>query len=371
MEQIISIPWKGHNYPIRQAECTAETVQAMIYEIWANKRRVALVTDSNVGWLKKAWELINWLWLQDNQVFVFPAWEQSKNRDTFNEIQDWLLREKYWRDSLVIALGWGVVWDMAWLVADQHNRWVPLIQIPTTVLAQADSSIWWKVWIDVWDIKNAVWAFKQPNGVIIDTWWLKTLTDEHYRAGMAETVKHWVLADRNFFDWLIANAQNIASRNLDEVWEKYIAEQNCRIKWKVVMADPEEWWERKTLNLWHTAWHAIESASNYTLPHWYCVAIWMQVATKIAILLKTWFTQTDLDEQTSLLTTLQLPIHIPRWFELDQLIEIMKWDKKNTSWNINFSLPSTIWAMNDFGWKWVTPVSEWLIREVLTDTMEI
>lgn len=364
-QKIITIPWENFSYPIKYWEANWQHVKKIIDILWFSKRRIALITDSNVKKLKITWALIEWLWLQNNQIFVFSAGEPSKNRDTYNFLQDWLLEKRYWRDSLVIALWWWVVWDMAWYVADTHNRWVPLIQIPTTVLSQADSSIWWKVGIDVWNLKNAIWAFKQPNAVIVDVWWLNTLTDEHYRNGMAETVKHWVLGDKDFFDWLVDNVSDIATRNLNNERETYIAQKNCKIKWNVVMQDPEEQWRRKTLNYWHTVWHAVESASNYTLPHWYCVAIWMQVAGRVATLLKTGFTNCDLDNQEKLLKKLWLPTTIPEWQNIEELIQIMIWDKKNIRWEIRFTLPKHIWGMSDFWWEWVTSVNKEVIMEAM------
>ncbi|NUJ97269.1 3-dehydroquinate synthase [Candidatus Gracilibacteria bacterium] len=364
-QKIITIPGENFSYPIKYGEANGQHVKKIIDILGFSKRRIALITDSNVKKLKITGALIEGLGLQNNQIFVFSAGEPSKNRDTYNFLQDGLLEKRYGRDSLVIALGGGVVGDMAGYVADTHNRGVPLIQIPTTVLSQADSSIGGKVGIDVGNLKNAIGAFKQPNAVIVDVGWLNTLTDEHYRNGMAETVKHGVLGDKDFFDWLVDNVSDIATRNLNNERETYIAQKNCKIKGNVVMQDPEEQGRRKTLNYGHTVGHAVESASNYTLPHGYCVAIGMQVAGRVATLLKTGFTNCDLDNQEKLLKKLGLPTTIPEGQNIEELIQIMIGDKKNIRGEIRFTLPKHIGGMSDFGGEWVTSVNKEVIMEAM------
>ena len=203
--------------------------------------------------------------------------------------------------------------------------------------------------------------------MIVDTGWLATLTDEHYRNGMAETVKHGIIADREFFDWIVEHREGIARRQTDE---SFIAYRNCQIKGAIVRQDPEESGRRRTLNLGHTAGHAVESASRYQLPHGYCVAIGMQVAGRLAIRLGTGYTERDLREQTDLLVALGLPVHIPAGLDTDYLIDLMRGDKKNASGKIVFTLSSGIGSMAEYGGAWATAVEEGMIREALEEVRE-
>src|SRR3989338_6735942 len=209
--------------------------------------RYAIITDSNVGPLH-AGSLEEALRREGIPVhtFSFEAGESHKTIDSCMEMMGKMSRMNYGRDSAILALGGGVVGDIAGFMAAIFNRGVPYIQIPTTVLAQADSSIGGKTAVDTDYGKNLVGAFKQPVRVYIDVATLRTLSDRVYRSVLAETVKHGIIRDEAFFRYLQENSGQVIKQSIDS--SLYIARNNCRIKRDVVEVDPDEMVLRKILN---------------------------------------------------------------------------------------------------------------------------
>ena len=227
-------------------------------------RKFAIVTDENVRPLhaEKICALLQKRGFTA-ELFVFPAGEKSKTRRTKEEIEDAMLEKGYRRDCCIIAVGGGVVTDLAGFVAGTFGRGVPFINYATTLLAAADASVGGKTAVDTPLATNLIGLFNQPRKVYIDVAAWKTLPRRQMASGMAETIKHACLSDRALFAYLDAHMDEIFA--FDEAACLHIAEANCRIKYGVVVRDERESGLRETLNLGHTVGRALETVSDYRL----------------------------------------------------------------------------------------------------------
>ncbi|MBN1410693.1 MAG: 3-dehydroquinate synthase [Spirochaetales bacterium] len=265
----------------------------------------------------------------DAPVIAFPDGEKSKTRATKEWIEDKMLENQLGRDSVVLALGGGVVGDVAGFAAATYMRGVPVIQIPTTVIAQADSSIGGKTAVDVPQGKNLIGAFHQPRAVFIDVETLLSLDEKNYLSGLAEIIKHGIIRDRELFTDLETNLADILNRKSRDFVPLFISlmEKNCKIKNEVVSLDPEEANLRKILNYGHTVGHAIELLSGFKLLHGEAIAAGMAaeafMSYKLGILAKEEFLR-----QVNLLKKAGLPTTVPHSCNIDQIMDIMCMDKK-------------------------------------------
>ncbi len=329
----------------------------------------AIVTDSNVRDLY-ADPLLKELRQAGLEctLFSFQAGEESKKREVSDEVIDRMHSEQYGRDTCVIALGGGVVGDLAGYVAATYNRGVPVVQIPTTTISQADSSVGGKVGVDTPHGKNLVGAFKQPKAVYIDVDTLKTLPKEHFVSGLAESIKHGIIYDAEYFNWLDENAKAILAK--DPECLVHLAFMNCKIKGSVVEKDPNEKGLRRILNYGHTIGHALEKVSNYTLMHGNAVAIGMMVAGRIAVD-KGLLDSKELERQRKLLEVFTLPVIIPDTYgaedNAEDIIAATHSDKKAAGGKVRYCLPSRIGAMHEFDGAYATPVSD---RQAINDLYE-
>jgi len=256
---------------------------------------------------------------------VLPDGEQHKTLDTFSRIIDALVSERLNRDAAVIALGGGVVGDMAGFAASCYQRGIDYIQVPTTLLAQVDSSVGGKTGVNHPKAKNMIGAFHQPRCVIADTRTLTTLQEREYRAGIAEIVKYGLIYDAAFFAWLEANAEALISRVDSAVI--HAVRRSCEIKAEVVGADEREQGLRAILNLGHTFGHAIETAAGYgNWLHGEAVAAGMVMAADLSTRLG-WLPVTDRDRAIHLLQRFHLPVDPPR-IGAERARELMGMDKK-------------------------------------------
>ena len=238
-------------------------------------RRCVVVTDSTVGPLYgdrvlAALERAGFAPL----LFTFPAGERSKNLSTYGQILDFFAKNRLTRSDLVVALGGGVTGDMAGFAAATYQRGVDYVQIPTTFLAASDSSVGGKTAVDLAEGKNLAGAFWQPRMVICDTDTFRTLPGEVFDDGAAETVKHGLIADRDFLRLLMTG--DLRER-IDDV-----VRRNVEIKAAVVAEDEFEGGRRKILNFGHTLGHAIEKNSDFTVTHGHAVAMGMVLACRAA-----------------------------------------------------------------------------------------
>lgn len=303
-------------------------------------KRYAVITDSQVGRLHgdALMEALKHAGL-NAQLFVFPAGESSKNRQEKERLEDAMLEAGLGRDSAVIALGGGVVGDLAGFVAATYMRGVPVIQVPTTTLAMADSAIGSKTAVDVPYGKNLIGAFHSPEAVYMDMNLLSTLDERNYYAGLVELIKHGFIQRPSLQEYLAEHKETIISRSGAEypaVMEELLY-QNSAVKNDVVSQDQKENNLRKILNYGHTLGHAVEMSSNFQMIHGECVAVGIAYAAYLAQQLG--LCSADwAGAQLRILREYRQECRIPAGIPTDTLIEIMKHDKKARNGQIEFVL---------------------------------
>ena len=243
-------------------------------------KKLCIVTDSNVAPLYGD-EVLKLLSGCAKKVltYVFPAGEENKNLDTVKGIYEFLIENKFDRTDFLVALGGGVVGDICGFAAATYLRGIDFIQIPTTLLAQVDSSIGGKTGVDFDAYKNMVGAFHMPKLVYTNVSVLKTLAEEQYSAGMGEVIKHGLIRDREYYRWIMEHKEQISERDPDTC--RMLILGSNKIKREVVEIDPTEQNERATLNFGHTLGHAIEKLMDFKLLHGRCVALGAAAALEI------------------------------------------------------------------------------------------
>ena len=263
--------------------------------------------------------------LQVDKVILADG-EQYKNLDNLNLIFDQLIASHHDRKTTLIALGGGVVGDMTGFAAASYQRGVPFIQIPTTLLAQVDSSVGGKTAVNHALGKNMIGAFYQPQAVIIDTDTLSTLSDREFSAGLAEVIKYGLIVDGEFFEWLESNVEALLNR--DQQALAYAVELSCVSKARVVSADETEQGVRAILNLGHTFGHAIETFQEYKdWIHGEAVAAGMVMAAQLSMMAGD-LSSHDLLRIKKLLAACSLPIAPPAGMKADDFMRLMVRDKK-------------------------------------------
>jgi len=299
--------------------------------------RVVVVTDSNVAplYLDAILASLNEAGFQPGQV-VLEAGEEQKSLNSAGRMYDMLNEVGAERGTPVVALGGGVVGDLGGFVAATYFRGVPLIHVPTTLLAQVDSSIGGKVAVNHGKLKNNVGAFHQPMAILSDTGVLRTLPEREFRNGLAEVVKSAIIRDAQFFRFLEDNVARIMARE-DSVMEDVVA-ATARIKAAVVQEDERDGGLRNILNFGHTVGHGVESASEFGLSHGESVAIGMLAACRIACDMGICEAET-LERVEALLSRVGLPLCVPSGVNFDEVLEAMKRDKKVSRGKLRFVLP--------------------------------
>jgi 3-dehydroquinate synthase len=300
-----------------------------------------VITDDNVGPLhgQLAQQSLAAAGLRADSLSV-PAGEASKCATQAERLWNELARLKVDRKSVIVAVGGGVVGDLAGFVAATFGRGLAFVQIPTTLLAQVDSSVGGKVGINLPAAKNMVGAFWQPVGVLIDLDVLKTLPEREYRSGLAEVVKYGVILDADFFTYLEQHAEELNARDPRAL--EHVVARSCRLKADVVESDErEETGLRAVLNYGHTFCHAIEAVTGYgPYLHGEAVAIGMICASRLAELLGRIGPEIT-QRQQALLSRLGLPTAAPQ-LDQNQLLAAMQHDKKAEAGRLKFVLPSKL-----------------------------
>ena len=326
--------------------------------------KFAVITDSIVKdlYAEKICELLKAEGYQVD-LFVFPEGEKSKTREVKADIEDRMLEAGYRRDCCVIAVGGGVVTDLSGFVAGTYGRGVPFINYATTLLAAADASVGGKTAVDTPLATNLIGLFNQPKKVYLDIATWKTLPKRQIISGLAETIKHACIKDREFFDYLDEHMDDIL--NLDREACEHISEENCRIKYEVVMKDERESGLREILNLGHTVGRAIETVSDYELMHGEAVSIGIvaevYLAEKLGLI-----TAEDRDKVVSLLDKAGLPTRIPDYIDREALVKKLYTDKKVRDGKLRFVLQDSIGSVKEFEpGNFAKPLEEDFVREVI------
>ena len=320
----LTVALGDRSYPIHVGQALLTQVDLLLPHL--RQPKVALVSNVTVAPLYLAMLATA---LRDEGIavaeVVLPDGEQYKNWQTLNSIFDVLLQQHCERATTLIALGGGVVGDIAGFAAACYQRGMPFIQVATTLLAQVDSSVGGKTAINHPLGKNMIGAFHQPRVVLSDVDTLRTLSDRELRAGLAEVIKYGLIRDLSFFQWLEANIDRLLAREPAALIEAVC--RSCRNKAEVVIADEHEQGERALLNLGHTFGHAIETGIGYgAWLHGEAVAAGTLMAAQLSLQLG-WLSADDLRRVESLLQRAGLPLRAPA-MDLERYLALMQHDKK-------------------------------------------
>ncbi len=272
-------------------------------------------------------------------LLTFPHGESSKNLSTVEKLASSLAQLGVDRQDALIALGGGVTGDITGFLAAIYMRGIPFVQVPTSLLAQVDSSVGGKTGVDIPEGKNLVGCFYQPKCVFVDTAVLKELPQEELLNGLAEVVKYGVICDPDFFNFLVTNQKAILS--LEPTVVEAMVAHCCTIKAQVVEADEREADLRRILNYGHTLGHAVEAASNFTIAHGMAVSMGMVAVNTIAIK-KSLLAEDKAARVKDLLQGFGLPVDIPADLDRPQMKEFLKTDKKSVGGRPFFVLPIQI-----------------------------
>jgi 3-dehydroquinate synthase len=326
--------------------------------------RAVLVTDETVGPLYGA-TLSDSLAKVGIEVhdYRIPPGEASKSLQALGQLYTFFAQCRLARDGLVIALGGGVVSDLAGLAAATWMRGVPFAILPTTLEAQIDAAIGGKTAVNIPEGKNLVGVFYQPALVLIDPSCLETLDPRDVRAGLAESVKHAVITSADFLSWHETNAEAMVALHRPTITE--LVERNVGIKIGIVQRDPlERTGERMTLNFGHTIGHAIEACCGYSLRHGECVALGMLAVCRLSRLMGL-LSDSAVDRVEALLERLDLPTRWATTVPFDRIMEVIVQDKKSRGSRVQWVL------LEDFGRTRITSdVDETLIREAYQSIVE-
>ncbi len=330
----------------------------------APAHRYAIVSDTNVAPLygRAAAESLG---IDQADILVIPAGESSKTRGTWGWVTDELITRGFGRDSAIISLGGGVVGDLAGFVAATYMRGIPIVQVPTTLLAMIDASIGGKTGVDTEFGKNLVGSFHQPSGVLADPQLLETLPLSDLRTGFAEAIKHGVISDRRYFDAVVAAIPGVLYRDAsrgDSLTGIIVG--SIEIKAGIVCRDEREGGLRKILNFGHTIAHAVEMLSDYTLAHGEAVAIGMTLEARMAERIGVAAPGTE-RELRQAVKTAGLPVNLPEGMTAERILEATRSDKKVRGGSVQYALPERIGRMAGADSGWAIAVDDSVVLEVL------
>ena len=351
------------SYRVRIAEGLLDSLGALVGEA-APAHRYAVVSDATVAGLYAGRALASFA-PGAARLFAVPAGEPHKTRESWARLTDEMLEAGFGRDTTVVALGGGVVGDLAGFVAATFMRGVPYVQVPTTLLAMIDASIGGKTGVDTPAGKNLVGAFHQPAAVVVDPATLATLPAGHLRAGLAEALKHGVVADEVYFERTVETLPALLApggTSLPEVTE--LIARSVAIKADVVRRDEREGGLRKILNFGHTLGHAIELLSGYAMLHGEAVAVGMSLESELAERAGIAECGTG-DRVRAALAAADLPVDRPRVMRADDILAATRLDKKARLGTVEYALPRRVGAMAGELSGWAVTVDDGLVREVL------
>ncbi len=312
----------------------------------------AIITDSSVAPLYGSAAQAALKDVAPTLLLTFPAGEWNKNRETWGDLIDQLLTARLDREAVILALGGGVAGDLAGFVAATYLRGIRCVQVPTSLLAMIDSAIGGKTGIDTQLGKNLVGAFHQPTVVIADVGTLRSLPPVQLAAGMAEALKHGVIADAAYFQRLMAASDGVRARDSEILLD--VVRRSVEIKAGVVAEDEREAGRRAVLNFGHTVAHGLEAIQGYELLHGEAVAVGMLAEARLGERLGV--TEAGVaDEVRRALEAYRLPLDPPGDVDPERLLEVMHQDKKNRDKSVKFALPKRLGEMAR------GPAGEWTI----------
>jgi 3-dehydroquinate synthase len=323
MMKTLHVSLGERSYPIYIGDSILSQTDLLTQHI--QSKEVLVVTNTTIAplYLQSVLDLLT---EYRSESVILPDGEEFKNLEILNQVFDKLLQSHFSRQVTIIALGGGVIGDMTGFAAACYQRGVPFIQIPTTLLAQVDSSVGGKTAVNHSLGKNMIGAFYQPKCVIADTNTLNTLEDRQLSSGLAEVIKYGLINDPEFFDWLEQNMPALRTRQTDALAEAI--ERSCQDKADVVASDELEHGVRALLNLGHTFGHAIETGMGYgNWLHGEAIAVGMVMAAELSRRMG-WIDGVIVARIKALLIAAGLPIAIPDDMTSDQFMSLMAVDKK-------------------------------------------
>lgn len=341
MSKKLNVKYEGKPcYNIRVESSFSSLAESLQEDLDNLQRKVCIVTDSHVAalYLDEIASICGYLFTKVIS-FVFPAGEASKNMDTVQKLYLSLIENHFDRGDLLIALGGGVVGDLTGFVAATYLRGIDFLQIPTTLLAQVDSSIGGKTGVDFQQYKNMVGAFHMPRMVYMNTATLNTLPAEQFSSGMAEIIKHGLIRDEAYYRWISDHREGICGLD-PELLEEMIY-RSCQIKGSVVEEDPKEKGVRAHLNFGHTVGHAVEKLSDFRLSHGYSVALGMKAAAYLSKKLG-YLSGEDISGILSVFASFGLPVSLPLEEDSREILQATKSDKKMAGKQIKFIILTAV-----------------------------
>lgn len=351
----VNVQLGPRSYEIRIGTGMAGEFRSFAEAACPKSRRALVVADTNTETLARDLAAR----LSNSEIKIIPNGEGSKSSGQLAELWSWMAELATDRHTPLIAVGGGVIGDLAGFAAASFNRGIPLLMVPTTLLSMVDSSVGGKTGINLPQGKNLVGAFHQPRGVWIDTAVLDSLPDREYRSGLAEVVKYGVIMDAGFFVWLEHHADAVLNRDPASV--AHIVARSCRLKADVVENDErEENGLRMILNYGHTFAHGFESVGGYgQWLHGEAVSAGMMSAAWLAE--KRGLIGPELAiRQAKLLSHFGLPLVPKNEWPTDALLQVMRRDKKNVGGKMRFILPTSLGKVEAFD-----DISEEVVREIL------
>lgn len=282
MDNVLEIKYDGKPCYKIALEHDYSRLSEYVDDIEKKYGRICIVSDTNVAplYLEQVREALAHN-VSEITDFVFTAGEASKNLNVVEDLYEFLVRSHLDRHDLLVALGGGVVGDLCGFAAATYLRGIDFIQMPTSLLSMVDSSIGGKTGVDFRAFKNMVGAFYMPRLVYMNLSVLRSLPPEQFASGMGEVIKHGLIADKDYLDFLIKDREKISAFDPDSIL--HVVKRSCEIKGHVVEIDPKEQGIRATLNFGHTIGHAIEKLSDFRLFHGQCVAVGMVAASYLSM----------------------------------------------------------------------------------------
>ena len=339
MSKCINVKYDGKPLYDIVIEQSFDKLSEEFNKLGVTGRKLCIVSDSNVAELY-AKQVSAELEKTGNKVFtyVFEAGEENKNLNTVEDVYEFLIQNHFDRKDMLVALGGGVVGDLTGFTAATYLRGIDFIQVPTSLLAQVDSSIGGKTGVDFRAYKNMVGAFHQPRLVYMNISVLKSLSRRLFNSGFGEIIKHGLIKDIEYYKWLGSNADKIKALDSDAL--EHMIYVSCNIKREVVEKDPKEKGDRALLNFGHTLGHAVEKLMNFTLYHGECVTLGMIAALRICVN-RGYIYEGEYTAALDMFKLYEFPVSVSG-ISADDVVNVSKSDKKMDAGKIKFILLKNI-----------------------------
>jgi len=357
----VNVDSKGEEYIIHLGDNTIIELPDFLNKSFKNYK-IVIITDENVE--KYHLTTIENI-LSEFSIFVITIkpGEHSKSREIKNEIDDKLLEKQFGRDTVILALGGGVVGDLAGFVASTYKRGVPVVQIPTSMLAMVDSSVGGKTAVNTKYGKNLIGTFWPPKAVFADLNLLETLPDIEFLNGFAESLKMAIILDNDLFKYIEDNSKKILLREKKVIF--HIIKRCVELKREVVSQDEQERGLRQILNYGHTIGHAVETLSKYEVKHGFAVSIGMAVETILGVIAG-YLSKEEGSRIISLIDDLQMPSKIDNCFTEEDIFHVMKSDKKSVNGIPKFNILRKIGEIKEENGKF----SIFMEKEQITEAIQ-